>query len=433
MLQTEICSQEERTRALQRALDSRTFSRSEQLRSFLRFVCEAEFRGTGSSVSEYVIGVEVLHRPKNYSPAEDSSVRTRAYELRQKLHKLYSEELVSEAIHIVVPKGAYAPQFVRVPEEPDNGLPHGQSSGPLKIGKPLRTQHGIVMLVAVAISSALLGGLLATLVQKRLDSHSGVESIVAEAWRPVVKTGGSVALVSATPLYMVLGPATHGAFGTSIYPAPTESYPRFRQQRPLASDAKLGMILTDDALGVGNMNAIVASSAIVKGLGAAPQILPERPAMMSQLRGRDALLFGAPVDSQMISAVLEKTPLTVDYEPTVREFVIRDRVANRFIAPEKKTNGDFDFVYGLVSVLNTRESDHGRLGMVVFSGITSVGTDGAAQYFSSPRSLTALRRIFQREGFHGFPPAYQVVVKCRFERMLLVSAEYYTHRVIGNE
>src|SRR5690349_14802682 len=94
----EVLSLDEKRRALQRALESRVFSRSEQLRSFLRYVCEAEFRGASAGVSEYVIGVEVLHRPSHYSPAEDSSVRTRAYELRQKLERLYAEELRSETV-----------------------------------------------------------------------------------------------------------------------------------------------------------------------------------------------------------------------------------------------------------------------------------------------------------------------------------------------
>ena len=181
------------------------------------------------------------------------------------------------------------------------------------------------------------------------------------------------------------------------------------------------------------MNAVVIASDTVRAMGASPQILPERPAILSVLHGRNAILFGAPVDSQAIGEVLEKTPLSVLYDDAVREFVIRDRISGRSIAPEKDANGDFRSVYGLVTVLNTRESDRGRLGLMVFSGITSVGTHGAAEYFSSPQSLHALRSIFAQEGIHGFPAAYQVVVKCRFENMLLVSAEYSAHRVIRRE
>ncbi len=264
-------------------------------------------------------------------------------------------------------------------------------------------------------------------------SAGNLESVVTQAWAPFAKRNDTVLLIAATPLYLVLGPETHQAYGTPTYPAPPEAYPLFRQHRPLAAGGKLGMVFTNDALGVGSMDAVVIASEVVRALGASPQILPERPAMMSVLHGRDTILFGAPVDSQAISEILDKTPLSVVYDESVREFVIEDRVTNQRMIPEKDPNGDFRSVYGLVTVLNTRDSDHGRLGMLVFSGITSVGTNGAAEYFTSPRSLRALRATFAQEGIRGFPPAYQVVVKCKFENMLLVSTEYASHRVIRKE
>jgi hypothetical protein len=193
------------------------------------------------------------------------------------------------------------------------------------------------------------------------------------------------------------------------------------------------MIFTNDALGVGSMNAVVIASNTLRAMGATPQILPERAAMMSVLHGRDTILFGAPVDSQAISEILDKTPLSVLYDESIREFVVRDRLSGKTFAPEKKPNGDFKSVYGLVTVLDTRESDHGRLGMIVFSGITSVGTHGAAEYFASPRSLKALRAVFSKEGIIGFPAAYQVVVKCSFENMLLVAADYQYHQILRKD
>jgi hypothetical protein len=422
----------EKRTALQKVLASRAFARSEQLRLFLSYVCEAEMDGTCARLNEYVIGVEVLHRPRNYSPAEDSSVRTRAYELRQKLEKLYAEELKDEPIHIVIPKGAYTPQFLRVTRvtklpttahpvvEPARDVPE----------LPTTSRPGAVVLIVLAL---LLGVGVTSFLDRRLGSGSRADRFVQQAWSAVAPLNDTVLLIAATPLYLVLGPETHGAFGTPIYPAPPEAYSLFKQQRPLASDAKLGMIFTNDAMGVGNLNAIVIASNVVREMGATPQILPERPAMRSVLHGRNTILFGAPVDSQIISDVLEKTPFSVVYDPGVREFVIRDRATNRDIVPEKGPNGDFVSVYGLVTVLNNRDSDRGPLGMIVFSGITSVGTHGAAEYFSSPHSLKALQSILAKEGVRGFPPAYQVVVKCRFENMLLVGGEYYTHRVLQKE
>lgn len=438
MVESESCSLDDKRNALERAIASQTFAKSEQLRSFLRYICEAEWSGATGALNEYVIGVEVLHRPADYSTAEDSSVRTRAYELRQKLSKLYATELPNEPVRIVIPKGAYSPRFERVAELlpafiPDVSFapvpvpaPHIQLKAPVQEANRWPVW---VLCAAVAIVAALLGGALAFSFTRKAGS-SRLDPIVEEAWAPFAARDDSVMLVAATPLYLVLGPATHQAFGTTTYPAPAAAYPIFRQHRPLAADAKLGMVFTNDALGVGNMNAVVLASNTIRAMGAKPQILPERAAMMSFLHGRHAVLFGAPVDSAAISEILDKTPLSVVYDESVQEFVIRDRTNGERLVPEKEPNGDFRSVYGLITVLNTRESDHGRLGLLVFSGITSVGTHGAAEYFTSPRSLQALRGIFAKEGMSGFPAAYQVVVKCKFDNMLLVAAEYHAHRIL---
>jgi len=50
--------------------------------------------------------------------------------------------------------------------------------------------------------------------------------------------------------------------------------------------------------------------------------------------------------------------------------------------------------------------------------------------FSSPDSLRELRGRFRQEGIHGFPRAYQVVVKGRTDNVLLISFRYEAHRVL---
>ena len=104
---------DEKRQALERVLASRTFSRSEQLRAFLRYVCQAEFEGRAQQLNEYALGVAVLGRSASYSPAEDSSVRTRAYELRNKLRSYYEAEASDDPIQIQIEKGAYVPRFLR--------------------------------------------------------------------------------------------------------------------------------------------------------------------------------------------------------------------------------------------------------------------------------------------------------------------------------
>ena len=104
-------SQIEKTQALSEVLESQIFARSEQLKNFLRYVCELEISGRSAEIKEYAIGTEALGRPDTYSPANDSSVRRRAFELRAKLEDLYKKDLAGSPVMIELPKGSYVPVF----------------------------------------------------------------------------------------------------------------------------------------------------------------------------------------------------------------------------------------------------------------------------------------------------------------------------------
>lgn len=107
-------SLEEKKAALEFALQSDSLNRSDRLKSLLRYVCEADFSNNYDRLSEYEIAVSALGRRSDFSPLEDSTVRSRAYELRQKLEKLYAVEAPQYPIRIDLPKGSYRPKFHRV-------------------------------------------------------------------------------------------------------------------------------------------------------------------------------------------------------------------------------------------------------------------------------------------------------------------------------
>src|SRR5262245_26361199 len=123
-------SDDEKRLALARVLESRTFSRSDQLRAFLRYVCEAEMEGRAQQLNEYALGVSVLGRREGYSPAEDSGVRSRAYELRNKPKSYYRDEAPDDPIVIEIEKGAYVPRFQRRSAVPDAERPADAAATP---------------------------------------------------------------------------------------------------------------------------------------------------------------------------------------------------------------------------------------------------------------------------------------------------------------
>ena len=128
---TEPLRESDKRAALHEVLSSATFVRASQVRNFLRYICEMEFAGRGATLHEYLIGVEALGRPTAYSTENDSSVRRRAYALRQKLDEVYAKELTDARIRIDVPKGSYVPRFTPLPT-PEPAPP------PVRWGRTLR-------------------------------------------------------------------------------------------------------------------------------------------------------------------------------------------------------------------------------------------------------------------------------------------------------
>src|SRR2546428_2734360 len=119
---SEIVTSEQKQAALDAVLRSVTFARADQLKSFLRYVCEMEIAGHGHELTEYLIGVEALGRPSQYSPGDDSAVRNRAFALRKKLQEFYERENPDAPIRIELHKGSYCPHFVE-------GAAHERSNG----------------------------------------------------------------------------------------------------------------------------------------------------------------------------------------------------------------------------------------------------------------------------------------------------------------
>ncbi len=99
-------------------LASTAFARSAQLKAFLRYICEREMAGHSETLTEYQIAVDVLGRRKDFSLSDDSSVRNRAYELRQRIDRYYAQEQPGAPIRIAIPRGGYVPYYTRYQPPP---------------------------------------------------------------------------------------------------------------------------------------------------------------------------------------------------------------------------------------------------------------------------------------------------------------------------
>lgn len=107
------------------------FERAPNLESFFRYICERHFCGQAEQLNQYSIAVEALGRPSHFDQKKDSIVRVEANRLRKRLSEYYQGEGSGHKIHISIPPGGYAPQFVSF-ERPSAALEPSQNT-PLRI------------------------------------------------------------------------------------------------------------------------------------------------------------------------------------------------------------------------------------------------------------------------------------------------------------
>lgn len=80
---------------------------------FLKLAVEYAIGNRARELKEYLIGVEVFDRNESYDPRLDPVVRVEARRLRAKLASYYSKEGCADELLIELPKGSYAPSFLR--------------------------------------------------------------------------------------------------------------------------------------------------------------------------------------------------------------------------------------------------------------------------------------------------------------------------------
>src|ERR1035437_7018708 len=209
-------SENEKREALEAVLNSTTFARSAQLRAFLRHICEMELAGRTAQLNEYEIAVEVLGRRKDIDLTDDSSVRNRAYELRQRLEKYYATEHPHAPVRIEIPRGGYVPAFVRhAAEVPALVTPE------VVVGRAHRSRW-LPLLAAATVGAVCVA---AGWIAGSAGQKPRPPAILEEAWGPLAEPGGDMLISIATNLHLLIRP--HVPARASRMAVPKELYPLY--------------------------------------------------------------------------------------------------------------------------------------------------------------------------------------------------------------
>jgi len=431
-------SPEEKNRALESVLHSRTFTRSEQLRAFLRYVCGMEIAGRGGEISEYSIAVEALRRPQNYTTAEDSAVRSRAYALRGKLEEFYTHEMPDAPVRIEMLKGSYRPSFAARTTEMPASPPPLPILAPPSISSvaepsvPARSSVSRKWLLGLLGTASLAAAFVAGMWTRGIAARP--DRIVAEAWGPLLQADGNVLVSVASHNHMQVRARTQqpDPVETAVE-APTQVNDWYRKYFQLRSDQKLYLMFVDTSTRFGDaIGASEVFQTIAKFRGIS-QIFPERVVTEAMFRNRNVVLIGMPENSPIADRLLSGGGFQVAFDEAIhRETIIGPLrgpgAPNTYVTQRNGTN--LVESHALITVL-PGEGDGGSLHrMLILSGSHSSCTIGAAEFFSSASHLRELLQRFRREGYAGFPSAYQVVVGCTADSVLPLSVRYESHFVL---
>ena len=187
-------------------------------------------------------------------------------------------------------------------------------------------------------------------------------------------------------------------------------------------------------MSLGVVGGIAAVSSTLHALGAQSQILPERSAPLASFRNRNVILFGDPITSFAAAQLLSRARLTVAQDPATNRLVIRDRQKPASDPPAFSRHegrpGDPAQVYGLLTVLPSDGTPGQPRRTLIVSGVSQVGIQGAAEFFTSPELLADLKNRLRQDGLSTFPKAYQLVVRCTAQDSLPLSCSYASHYVL---
>lgn len=134
-----------------RISQSSQFLRSARLRDFLLYICRTALTDHRDEISEQQIGVRVFGRQADYNASEDNIVRSQARLLRMKLESYFSSEGKDEPLVLVIPKGAYVPEFLAREEAP---VPVDPAPPPVRTSR-LVWVLGVLCVVLAAALAAL--------------------------------------------------------------------------------------------------------------------------------------------------------------------------------------------------------------------------------------------------------------------------------------
>ncbi len=470
-----ILTREEKLHQLENLLRSRALHGSENLKAFLRFVVTRMVDDEETPLKEYVIASEVFGQSK-YDPRIDSIVRVQAGRLRLKLRQYYETEGQADRVVIDLPKGHYTPTFTLIgdapprqptppvtntPEDFPNGTGHApmhtngaETNAPVAADEatappaareanfshsdaPARPSKLLTATLALTLICLLLGGTsiyyraqTQRLLGARDSTTPGGAALtsLAPAWSGLMASDDPVLIVYSNALFEGT-PATGMKFAKPL----NVNAPPTTDARAVAANTNI----YDTYTGVGEVMGIHFISTMLQRAGHTVRVKRSTTLTWEEAKSDNIIFLGSPSENMFLRELPQAQEFIFETaDQSTGELRIVNTVpqageqADYRLRAEGTSAGQITEDYAIVSML--RGFDDKRH-ILVLAGITTLGTQAAAEYVTKPEylaELTARLNTAPAEAAPRLPDYYQVILRVQVKGGVPVQTSYVTHHVL---
>jgi hypothetical protein len=362
---------------VQRIIESPHLAGSARLRDFLLHVTASAIRETPEDATEQQIGIQVFQKSPGFNSSEDSVVRSQARLLRLKLSAYFNAEGASEPLILEIPKGHYLPVFF-----PAGEGAHDHSS---RIGLSRKRFASHPWQIASAIFLVVLG----------------LSAVGVRLWQRH--------LASSQPLNRLWAPFLAGDPPLVIYSNAVFIGDSKRGMRYAASDGSDNMApdRVDNYTGIGELVSVHELTQLFDRHHAEFKLKRSLLVTWDEARERNLIFIGSIAENSSLKAMPSTQDFTFiatsDAAGIINHHPRRGEPAS-YIRPEQPLTKD----YAIVALLPGVQPD---LHMLVFSGLTTLGTEAAVEYAATPETAAELIKQIAPDGkVHNFEALLEVSI-----------------------
>lgn len=450
-----MISNEKLKQQVERICQSHVLEQCELLKAFLRYVVVASLEHPGAQPKEYTIATEVFGRDQTFDSRSDAVVRVQARRLRSKLREYYAAEGKDDKILIELPKGHYIPKFKY--RHGDRGLitasgnghqtPLGESApgtGSAAVSYSFAGKRTKVILAGLVILCLTLG--VAALYYRSQVGESRAQTDLKSGARgpessesPALGLLWSDFLQSEDPILVTYS-------NTRFLGTPQRG---LRYYRPLdagnhKSDIETARRVGDDKAaisdhytGIGEVMAVNFLGNLFWKIGRPFRVKRSLLLDWEDIKTDHVVVLGSTAENLFLRDLPQKQDFVFrpGANPDQDLLIFNSRPQpgepeSYSVKREGPSTSQIAADHALVSLLRGLD---GKNKLMVLAGLTTIGTQAAAEYVTKPeyvQELISHLNTSTNGAAPKLPAFYQIVIKAKVNGGVPVQIDYVTHHVL---